>query len=85
MAESKPEFTNSALELMNQHEVFATITVWLSLFVFLLWLFLFLKYPGEKKVDIFALLFLFFLSLSVMVTGYFGSKLVFVHGIGVGY
>lgn len=74
---------DSTQALIDQHDAFATFTIWTSLAVLMGWVWLFLKFPGDRRVDWTALFFLFLLSVAVAVTGYLGGKLVLVHGVGV--
>jgi len=71
------------LETLQNHELIASITTWSSLLIFILWLYLFFKYMEDTRIDKLALAFLGLLSLSVTITGYLGSTLVFHHRLGI--
>ena len=73
-----------AQALMAQHENFATFTVWISLVVFIGWLWLYFRFPGNRWVDLVVFAFLLLLTLAVVFTGYFGGELVMRYGVGVG-
>ena len=69
--------------LMAQHENFATFTVWISLVVFIGWLWLYFRFPGNQRVDLVVFALLLLLTLAVFFTGYFGGELVMRYGVGV--
>ncbi len=73
-----------AQALMVQHENFATFTVWISLVVLIGWLWLYFRFPGNRRVDLVVFAFLLLLTLAVVFTGYFGGELVMRYGVGVG-
>ena len=73
-----------AQALMAQHENFATFTVWISLVVLIGWLWLYFRFPGNRRVDLVVFAFLLLLTLAVVFTGYFGGELVMRYGVGVG-
>ena len=73
-----------AQALMAQHENFATFTVWISLVVLIGWLWLYFRFPGNRRVDLVVFAFLLLLTLAVVITGYFGGELVMRYGVGVG-
>ncbi|MFQ6675232.1 MAG: DUF2231 domain-containing protein [Fidelibacterota bacterium] len=77
------ELSESTRSLLTTHRRFANLTLWTSLGTFLLWLWLFLRSPSDRRVDRLALALLFILSLSVAATGYLGGELVLSHGVGV--
>lgn len=84
LATTQTILPDSVQALVGRHEAFATFTVWMSLVVLIGWIWLFGKYPSDRRVDMTALAFLFLLSVSVSVTGLLGGKLVMTHGVGVG-
>ena len=73
-----------AQALMAQHENFAAFTVWTSLVDFIGWLWLYFRFPGNRRVDLVVLAFLLLLTVAVVFTGYFGGELVMRYGVGVG-
>ena len=73
----------AVLESIKNHELIATVTTWGSLVIFLLWLYLFIKYMEDTRIDNLALAFLGLLSLSVIVTSYLGGTLVYIHSLGI--
>ena len=73
-----------AQALMAQHENFATFTVWTSLVVLIGWLWLYFRFPGNRRDDLVVFAFLLLLTLAVVFTGYFGGELVMRYGVGVG-
>ena len=70
--------------LMERHENFATFTVWISLVVLIGWLWLYFRFPGNRRVDLVVFAFLLLLTVAVVFTGYFGGELVMRYGVGVG-
>ena len=70
--------------LMAQHKNFATFTVWISLVVLIGWLWLYFRFPGNRRVDLVVFAFLLLLTVAVVFTGYFGGELVMRYGVGVG-
>ena len=73
----------AVLESIKNHELIATVTTWSSLVIFLLWLYLFIKYMEDTRIDNLALAFLGLLSRSVIVTSYLGGTLVYIHSLGI--
>ena len=73
-----------AQALMARHENFATFTVWISLVVLIGWLWLYFRFPDNRRVDLVVLAFLILLTVAVVFTGYFGGELVMRYGVGVG-
>ena len=73
-----------AQALMEQHENFATFTVWISLVVLIGWLWLYFRFPGNRWVALVVFAFLLLLTVAVVFTGYFGGELVMRYGVGVG-
>ena len=73
-----------AQALMAQHKNFATFTVWISLVVLIGWLWLYFRFPGNRRVDLVVFAFLLLLTLAVVFTGYSGGELVMRYGVGVG-
>ena len=73
-----------AQALMAQHENLATFTVWISLVVLIGWLWLYFRFPGNRRVDLVVFAFLLLLTVAVVFTGYFGGELVMRYGVGVG-
>ena len=69
--------------LMEQHENFATFTVWPSLVVLIGWLWLHFRFPGNRRIDLVVFAFLILLTVAVLYTGYFGGQLMH-YGVGVG-
>lgn len=78
------QFNDIELNLIQTHEKFANFTIWTSIAVLAVWLWLYFKYPGSRKINILSFAFLVLISISVAVTGYYGGIMVMVHGIGVG-
>tara|TARA_B100001179_G_C18386660_1_gene315664 strand:+ start:55 stop:498 length:444 start_codon:yes stop_codon:yes gene_type:complete len=70
--------------LIAQHKNFATFTVWISLVVLIGWLWLYFRFPGNRRVDLVVFAFLLLLTVAVVFTGYFGGELVMRYGVGVG-
>ena len=70
--------------LIAQHKNFATFTVWISLVVLIGWLWLYFRFPDNRRVDLVVLAFLILLTVDVVFTGYFGGELVMRYGVGVG-
>ncbi|MFQ6674384.1 MAG: hypothetical protein ACE5GH_06330, partial [Fidelibacterota bacterium] len=78
------ELLDTTQALLERHRAFATFTIWTSVAFTIGWLWLYLKYPGDRRVDVVALAFLLILSLAVGITGFLGGELVLTHGVGVG-
>ena len=70
--------------LIVQHKNFATFTVWISLVVLIGWLWLYFRFPSNRRVDLVVFAFLLLLTVAVVFTGYFGGELVMRYGVGVG-
>ena len=83
IAISKFGLGEPAQALMARHENFATFTVWISLVVLIGWLWLYFRFPDNRRVDLVVLAFLILLTVAVVFTGYFGGELVMRYGVGV--
>jgi uncharacterized membrane protein len=75
---------SSARSLLEQHEDAASFTVWISIVLFFGWIWLYLRFPDDRRVDRIVAAFLLLLSVSVAIAGYLGGLLVMRHGVGVG-
>lgn len=84
LAQQETDILAAAVTVMEQHETYADVTVWGTLIVFFGWLWLFLKNPVDRRLDVAALLCLLLLSIAVGITGYLGGEMVMTHGVGVG-
>lgn len=69
--------------LIARHQRSANITLWGSLGALILLVWLSLRFPGNRRLDILTLGLLLVLSISVAVTGLLGGELVLSHGVGV--
>lgn len=81
---ANPDLNGPARSLLEQHEDTASFTVWTSIVIFFGWIWLFLRFPDDRRVDRIVAAFLLLLSVSVAVAGYLGGLLVMRHGVGVG-
>jgi len=69
--------------LVNRHESFANLTIWGSIAVTILWIFGYKKYSMDSFFKWVILLLLVGLTVAVLITGYLGGELVYLHGVGV--
>ncbi|MBT6937864.1 MAG: DUF2231 domain-containing protein [Candidatus Marinimicrobia bacterium] len=69
------------IEEVNTHELFANITTWGTILIFVGWVFAYLQGVQNRKVDILIFAFLSLLTMAVLVTGYLGGKLVHLYHI----
>jgi|LULY01.1.fsa_nt_gb uncharacterized membrane protein len=83
-ATAVPGLDSSARSLLEQHEDTASFTVWTSIVIFFGWIWLFFRFPDDRRIDWIVAAFLFLLSVSVAIAGYLGGLLVMRHGVGVG-
>jgi len=70
------------LKLIERHQTSGNIVAWSSIFFFIVWLYLFIKYKSNNNLNQLALAFLVLLFIIVMVSGYTGGQLVYIHGVG---
>lgn len=70
-------------ELINQHETFATITLWFFVLLLIIRSYYLIKKKFYKTVKV--IIFILALTGGILVyyTGHLGGELVFKHGIGV--
>ncbi len=71
------------LTLIERHELFANLTLWLSLVTVITWLYLLMKHWNPLWLDRLIFLVLILLFLFVSMTGYLGGELVYSHHIGI--
>ncbi|NQV38919.1 MAG: DUF2231 domain-containing protein [Candidatus Marinimicrobia bacterium] len=71
------------LRIIQQHETFANISIWGSILVMILWIFGINKLTIESSLKWIILVLLTGLVVSVLITGQFGGRLVYIHGVGV--
>ena len=70
------------LILIERHETIGNIVVWGSILFFIGWIYLFLKYKNDIRLDRLALAFLLLLFMIVTLSAYTGGQLVYIHGVG---
>jgi uncharacterized membrane protein len=75
---------SSARSLLEQHEDAASFTVWTSIIFFFGWIWVYLRFPDDRRVDRIVAALLLLLAVSVTIAGYLGGLLVMRHGVGVG-
>ena len=76
-------YKSSAINAIQKHELIASVTIWSSLIIFIGWLYLYFRYPEDKRIDILVLFFLALLSSFVLITSYLGGQLVYIHHLGL--
>ncbi|MBL7013690.1 MAG: DUF2231 domain-containing protein [Candidatus Marinimicrobia bacterium] len=69
------------IEEVDTHELFANITTWGAIIIFVGWIFAHLQGVQNRKVDILILAFLSLLAVAVLITGYLGGELVYLYHI----
>jgi len=75
-------YPTETLILIERHQTIGNIVVWGSILLFIGWLFLYLKNQVNNKVNHLAFAFLLLLFVIVIISGYTGGYLVFIHGVG---
>ena len=75
-------YPTEALILIEKHPTNGNIVVWSSIIFFIGWIYLFLKHKGDNNINQLALAFLLLLFILVMLSGYTGGHLVYIHGVG---
>lgn len=80
----KQRETDAALyiDIINQHEFFATLTLWYFLAVLVLRIYLLIKKKFIGKVQYLFIILGLIGSLLIFLTGLYGGDLVFKYGIG---
>jgi len=82
LSDGKKGFPTETLQQLKLHERFADILTWGCLVLFILWIFFFSRKMENKQIDYLAFAFLGLLSAIALTTGYLGTQLVYVHGVG---
>ena len=75
-------YPTETLILIERHETIGNIVVWGSILFFIGWIYLFLKYKNDIRLDRLALAFLLLLFMIVTLSAYTGGQLVYIHGVG---
>ena len=75
-------YPTETLIFIERHETLGKIVVWGAILFFVSWVYLFLKYKNDLRIDRLALAFLLLLFLIVTVSAYTGGQLVYIHGVG---
>ena len=75
-------YPTETLILIERHETIGNIVVWGSILFFIGWIYLFLKYKNDIRLDRLALAFLLLLFMIVTISAYTGGQLVYIHGVG---
>ena len=75
-------FPTETLIFIERHETIGNIVVWGSILFFGGWIYLFLKYKNDIRLDKLALSFLLLLFMIVTISAYTGGQLVYIHGVG---
>ncbi len=78
---SQSQLTAFQIEEVETHELFANITTWGTILIFIGWVFAHLQDVLNQKVDRLILAFLGLLSVAVLLTGYLGGELVYLYHI----
>ena len=75
-------YPTETLIFIERHETIGNIVVWGSILFFGGWIYLFLKYKNDIRLDKLALAFLLLLFMIVTISAYTGGQLVYIHGVG---
>ena len=75
-------YPTETLIFIERHETIGNIVVWGSILFFVGWIYLFLKYKNDIRLDRLALAFLLLLFMIVTISAYTGGQLVYIHGVG---
>jgi len=75
-------YPTETLIFIERHETIGNIVVWGSILFFVGWIYLFLKYKNDIRLDRLALAFLSLLFMIVTISAYTGGQLVYIHGVG---
>ena len=75
-------YPTETLIFIERHETIGNIVVWGSILFFGGWIYLFLKYKNDIRLDKLALSFLLLLFMIVTISAYTGGQLVYIHGVG---
>ena len=75
-------YPTETLIFIERHETLGKIVVWGAIIFFVSWVYLFLKYKNDIRLDRFALAFLLLLFMIVTISAYTGGQLVYIHGVG---
>ena len=75
-------YPTETLIFIERHETIGNIVVWGSILFFIGWIYLFLKYKNDIRLDRLALAFLLLLFMIVTISAYTGGQLVYIHGVG---
>ena len=74
-------YPTETLIFIERHETIGNIVVWGSILFFVGWIYLFLKYKNDIRLDRLALAFLLLLFMIVTISAYTGGQLVYIHGV----
>ena len=75
-------YPTETLIFIERHETLGNIVVWGSILFFVGWVYLFLKFKNDIRLDRLALAFLLLLFMIVTISAYTGGQLVYIHGVG---
>ena len=75
-------YPTETLIFIERHKTIGNIVVWGSILFFVGWIYLFLKYKNDIRLDKLALAFLLLLFMIVTISAYTGGQLVYIHGVG---
>ena len=75
-------YPTETLIFIERHETLGNIVVWGTILFFVGWVYLFLKYKNDLRLDRLALAFLLLLFMIVTISAYTGGQLVYIHGVG---
>lgn len=75
-------YPTETLIFIERHKTIGNIVVWGSILFFVGWIYLFLKYKNDIRLDRLALAFLLLLFMIVTISAYTGGQLVYIHGVG---
>ena len=75
-------YPTETLILIDKHQTIGNIVTWSSIILFTCWIYLFLKNKNDKRVNQLILAFILLLFIMVILSGYTGGQLVYIHGVG---
>ncbi len=71
------------LQLIQNHELYANLSIWGSIATLIVWIFVSKKYGIDSPLRWLIFILVSGCAFTIIVTGYFGGQLVYMHGVGV--
>tara|TARA_B100001559_G_scaffold155360_1_gene130340 strand:- start:27 stop:473 length:447 start_codon:yes stop_codon:yes gene_type:complete len=76
-------YSSEIMKTLETHQTMGNIFTWTIIIFAIVWINLFFRKMDDRRIDVFALAVLLFLSIGAILTSYYGGTLVWEYGVGI--